>query len=194
MAFFKRLSALAVCAVLLGSPAAAQVSDHLGIPGPILFDGAAYRLAWSAQPSANYVKQEYLPAGETLETYSRMLLVERLTGVAVPAAVRAQVDMLNKRKASDPLVNMDLMQNEQAGEVLLDFIVSSADPQGQPIVEWNAYRYAPYKGPTGEQGVLLFAISRRGYGDGARAFLGNLKTLRPAQINALAAAPLPKPR
>lgn len=185
-----------VLVVMMTSVAAlAQVVDHLGVPGPIRFDGQTYELAWTAMPADGYVKQEYVPAGQTPETFSQMLLVERVVGdVGVTDAVRSQVDMLNQRKANDPLVNMSLVQREQTGEALLDFVTSTRDAAGALVVEWNAYRYAPYRGRAGESGVLLFGVSHRAYGDeDARAFLVGLKQLRPAQIQVLAGAPLPEP-
>lgn len=181
--------------VMIAAPAAAEVTDFLGVPGPIAFDGKSYQLVWTSQPSQNYTKQEYVPAGQRVESYDQMLLVELATGgVTVGKAVGAQVDMLKKRKASDPLVNFEVLQNNATKEVLLDFILSGKDSKGEAIVEWNAYRYAPYSDASGKSGVLLFAISQRAYGDeNATAFLRGLKQLRPGQRAALAKADLPKP-
>jgi hypothetical protein len=176
--------------VLLGSMAhAADTTDRLGVPGPLQFDGSSYQLAWSSQPSPDYVKQEYLPAGDSLPNYREMVLVEALTrDIAVMDAVRSQMELLQQRKANDPLVNMSLMQNPDSGEALLDFVISGRDEQGQLLLEWNAYRYAVH--PQG--GVLLLGISRRAYGDdAAKAFLGELKTQRTADIQALTQAALP---
>jgi hypothetical protein len=178
----------------LAPAAAAQVVDHLGLPGPIQFGGKAFSLAWSSKPRADYIKQEYLPAGQQPQSYRQMLLVERVAGsLKVMDAVRVQAQMLQNRKATDPLVNMGLIQNQASGEALLDFIVSSKDPAGNLVIEWNAYRYAP--APAGRPGVMLFGASHRAYGaENAEAFLTQLKTLRPAQISALTKAPLPKLR
>ena len=159
----RRLAA-ALAAVLWLAPVQAQTTDHLGLPGPISLGGDSYALAWSSRPADNYIKQEYLPAGETTDSYSRMLLVETVSGGAgVMDAVRAQTEMLTRRKATDPLVNMDVIQNEDTGEALLDFIVSSKDEAGEYIVEWNAYRYAPLAEAAGGPGVLMFGISHRVY-------------------------------
>jgi hypothetical protein len=181
-------------AVLLGclaGPTLAQSSavDYLGVPGPLELADTEYRLGWSAKPAQTYVKQEYLPKGEAPGTYTRMLLLEFVAGKLTPLqAARAQMESLEQRKKSDPLVNVDLVKNDSTGEVLLDFIVSNKDQKGSIIVEWNAYRYSPHK-----DGLVLFASSHRAYGNAdARAFLQNLKTFRPAQIQALARAPLPK--
>jgi hypothetical protein len=172
--------------------AAAPPTDYIGVPGPIEFDGRSYELAWSERPSVAYIKQEYIPSGQTVETYSQMLLVEVVTSdIKVVDAVRAQVDMLEKRKG-DPLVNMNILQHDATGEVLLDFIVSAKDAGGEYVVEWDAYRYVPYKDKSGKTGVLLYAVSHRAYGNqNAEAFLSGLKQLRPTQIGALTKATLP---
>ena len=181
--------------VLWLAPVQAQTTDHLGVPGPITFGGESFALAWSSDPTDTYIKQEYVLPGETPDSYSRMVLVETVTGgIAVRDAVRAQTDTLAERKKADPLVNMEVVQNEATGEALLDFIVSSRNESGEYTVEWNAYRYAPLAAGDGGPGVMLFGVSHRASGnDAAKAFLQDLPTLRPAQIEALAGAPLPEP-
>jgi len=189
-----RFLAAALASVLWLAPAQAEPTDYLGMPGPIALSGDSYALAWSSHPADNYIKQEYLPAGETPERYSRMLLVERVTGeIGAADAARAQIEALNQRKPTDPLLNMDLLQNEAAGEVVLDFIVSSKDEAGEYIVEWNAYRYAPLAEGEAGPGVMLLGISHRAYGtDAAKAFLQGLPKLRSSEIEALVGAPLPE--
>jgi hypothetical protein len=185
----------AFCAILvaLTAPASAQVKDRLNIPGPIAFDGQSYELAWSSRPSAAYTKQEYLPKGQTVEHFSEMLLVEFLAGdLKVADAVQAQMHKLNARKGTDPIVKMAVVKNDATGEMLLDFLMSDKDKNGDIVVEWNAYRYAQITDASGRTGIGLFGISRRAYGnDNAKAFLGALKTRRPAQVDRLAKAALP---
>ena len=183
--------ALALAMVLFFClPASAEDSeDRIGVPGPLSFDGTDYTLEWSSNPSPGYFKQEYVPAGQTVERYRSMILVEVAAGVNVNAALAAQTNMLNQRKGSDPLVNLDVIRNHQSGELILDFIVSDKDEKGEYIAEWNAYRYVPL--PDG-QSTMLFAISHRAYGnDEVRAFLANLKSVRPDQINKIARYELP---
>ncbi len=166
--------------------------DRLSLPDTIEFNGEGYRLSWSSHPKPHYYKQEYLPAGQTSERFQRMMLVEAiLRGVDINDAVAAKVSMLNKRKSTDPTVNFAVVKNPKNGEIILDFILSAQDPKGEDIIEWNAYRYAALKGNGGTSGVLLFGISRRGYGDDATNFLRRLKSARPAEISALATYPLP---
>jgi hypothetical protein len=166
--------------------------DRLSLPDSIEFNGESYRLSWSSHPNPYYYKQEYLPPGQTSERFQRMLLIEAIVrGVNVNGAVNAQVTMLNKRKSTDPTVSFALVKNPKNDEIILDFILSTQDSKGSDIVEWNAYRYAALRGKGGASGVLLFGISRRAYGDDATNFLRRLKSARPAEVNALAAYPLP---
>jgi len=185
---------LPVLMLLAGAmPAAAQDAvDRLGIAGPIAFDGTDYALAWTSNPSLTYFKQEYLPAGQMPQTYKSMVLVEVLTeGADVKQALASQVQTLNDRKASDPLLNLSVLQNAQEDEVILDFLMSQKDEKGDYIVEWNAYRYVPYE----KAGVLLFGISHRVYGnEAAKEFLGGLKELRKEQISRIAQQELPQPK
>lgn len=166
-----------------------DTTDQLGVPGPVLFDGESYNLGWTARQPSGYIKQEYVPQGQNPKTYGSMVLLEYLPGDMTPqAAASAQMKMLEARKGSDPLVNMDLILNRQSGEVVLDFIMSSKDAKGEYIVEWNAYRYM-----REPKGLVLYGVSHRAYGnDNAKAFLSDLKTLCKAQIDSLATATVPK--
>jgi hypothetical protein len=179
---------------MLGNVGAAHsegVVERLSVPESIEFDGESYRLSWSSHPRPHYYKQEYLPSGQTSESFQRMILIEvTAREVNVKDVVAAQINMLNKRKLTDPTVNFAILQNSKNNEIILDFILSAQDSKGEDIVEWNAYRYTALKGKGGVSGVLLFGISRRGYGDDVTNFLRRLKSVRPAEINALAAYPL----
>jgi hypothetical protein len=185
-------SVLCLLGCMMTFAALAQAApDMLGVAGPLRFGEQRFALAWSSHPSPLYYKHEYLPAGETVERYNAMLMLDLLaTPKATPADVAmVQVESLKQRKATDPLVNYDLLVGERGDGVILDFVLSAADADGAMIVEWNAYRYVP--NPAG-QGTLLIAISRRGYGDdGARAFLQQLKATRQRDIALLAKMPVP---
>lgn len=176
---------LAACAWSSARALSVSPTDYLGIPGPIEFAGAQYRLAWSARPSADYIKHEYLPPGQQPESYTDMVSVELLTsGAGVADALKAQTEMLDKRKSRDPIANYQILRNPDNGQVVLDFLVSD-EGSGTLIVEWDAHRYVPVTMPGGKNAVILFAISRRHYGEGAGDFLKALKTKRTADIDAL---------
>ncbi|MBN8944604.1 MAG: hypothetical protein J0H01_34185 [Rhizobiales bacterium] len=190
---YARLLSLAVVLVVTGACAVvaqtAGATDRLGLPGPVRFAGVEHGLAWTARPTVRYFKQEYLPAGQRLETYTQMFIVELTTAGTTPeAAVAAKIAMLNQRKATDPVVNYEVVRNPATGDIILDFLLSAS--QGDSlIVEWNAYRYTAHG-----NGVALFAVSRRGYGAAARDFIASLRGSRAETINALARLALPELR
>jgi hypothetical protein len=176
------------------SPLAQEVTDYLGVPGPITIRNTEYVLAWSSHPREGYFKQEYLPAGATPESYESMVIVEFLAGdMPLQQVVGTQIAMIEDRKASsDPIANYAIFQNE--GEYLLDFVLSAKDAAGEYIIEWNGYRYAEAE-LDGEGGSILFALSERSYGnDNAEAFLRGLSDFKSAKTNDLIAAPMPELR
>jgi len=183
-----RLATIAVLSLGLAAPTSAQ-EELLGIPGPLTFEETAFELAWSSHPTPEYYKQEYVPAGQAVESYAEMFMVEVLTQGQTPqSAAAAMIASLDQRKAGgDPVLQYDLISNEATGELVLDFLLSDSS-SGDVIVEWNAYRYTP--GTDG--GLTLFAISRRGYGqEGAIQLLEALKQRRQASIQSLAVMDLP---
>ncbi|MBV9016319.1 MAG: hypothetical protein JO213_16100 [Alphaproteobacteria bacterium] len=194
-----RQAAAAACLLMIGFAAAARSDDavdRLSVPGPLSFDAKTYRLSWSSHPTANYYKQEYLPAGETSEHYQSMLLLDAIAqGATVEAVVSALVDRLRLRKSTDPIVNFAIFKSPTNGEVIVDFVLSDYTyNKAGSLVEWNAYRYAALKDQGGHSGVLMFGLSRRAYGDDATEFLRRLKAVRPAETDALAKYTLPAVR
>ena len=184
-----RFAAAVVISLAWALPAMAQ-EEMLGIPGPITFEGTDFELAWTSHPSPTYYKQEYVPAGEAVESYIQMFMVDVLTDGQTPeSAAAAMIAGLDERKANgDPVVNYDMISNEETGELILDFLLSDTS-SGNIIVEWNAYRYSPSADGTG---LTLFAISRRGYSEeGATEFLGALTSWRQTTIQELAVMDLP---
>jgi hypothetical protein len=116
-----------------------------------------------------------------------MFMIDVLTEGQTPeGAAAAMISGLDERKATDLAVNYDLIENKATGELILDFLLSDAS-SGTVIVEWNAYRYVPFG-----DGLALFAISRRGYGEETTPFLTALKAWRQSSIEALATMELPE--
>jgi hypothetical protein len=185
-----RIAALAASFALAAPVAAQPVTDHLSTPGPIEFGGESFVLAWSSNPSRGYYKHEYVPAGQDVEAYDRMFLIDAVAGAVEPMqAAGVLVQNLEQRREDDPMLNFDIVRNEASGEVLLDFLISDLDAD-PPVVEWNAYRYAALEGGDG---LVLYGISHRGYGeDGGMALLESLATLRAEARNELATMELPQ--
>lgn len=194
--FRETFATLALVAAVVAAPAMAQdATDYLGVPGPITIGDTSYSLAWSSNPQPGYFKQEYLPQGASPESFTSMVIVEFLaTDQPIANVVAAQVDMVNQRKATDPVANLALLENKQAGEIVLDFLLSAKDEAGEFIIEWNGYRYAAAE-HNGQAGSLLFAVSERAYGNtDAEAFLKGLGEFKTQRILDLTKAELPQLR
>lgn len=188
------LVALALINLCLVMPVAAKdVTDYLGIPGPIKVGNKDYALSWSSNPQPGYYKQEYLPSGVNPNTYDSMVMVEFFTtDLPLNKVIGAQTAMINQRRATDPIANMALFKNDTTGDIILDFLLSSKDKNGEYIIEWNAYRYAEGKF-KGKRGSVLFALSERAYGNEvSKAFLQKLKDFKASRIRDLTNTVVPK--
>ncbi|MFB9840763.1 hypothetical protein [Mucilaginibacter ginsenosidivorans] len=98
-----------------------------------------------------------------------------ITDAPAKTLIGMKIKELNDRKKDDPVVNYDMMENAGKGEYILDFVLSEQNGGKVSTVERNVYRYKGYTDSSGHKGILLFAISQRGYGDDIVAFFGNLK-------------------
>jgi len=185
------IAAIASSSFISAQPAQ-KAKDYLRVPGPIAFNKFTYNLSWSSHPSANYYKQEYIPAGENPDKYSRMIMIEAVTGsYLLKDLVKSKTGELDSRKKTDAVTNYSVIENKATGEYLLDFTLSAPGANNETIVEWNAYRYRKTKDKSGKDVVVLFAYSRRAYGSAATGFLTSLKKDRPADIQALAVYQIP---
>lgn len=195
--FSKKEILLFISAVLLATLSMAQsikpTTNYLGIEGSIIIDGQSFSLSWSAHPSPNFYKQEYLEKGSPVDKYKTMVLIDVVTGDQdIKAAVTAKINELKKMKASNPVINYDVIRNPSTGEYLVDFLLTANEVDGSvSIVEHNVYRYALFTDKNGNKGLLLFGISTRGYGTEVDNFLLQVKARRKTVISTIAKYPLP---
>jgi hypothetical protein len=176
----------------ISSGQTSTVKEYLGIKGPLSFSKKNFNLSWTSHPSATYYKQEYVETGVDPEKYKQMLMVEVLTGTATPKElVSGKMQELKTLKATNPLVNYDVISNAKTGEYILDFLISANSPNGTPIIlERNVYRYMKLPVSAGG-GVVLFAVSHRAYDKEIDTFLAGLKNTRNKLMTEVAAFKLP---
>lgn len=175
-----------VALAFIGVASAKQVENWSGVPETLRYGNTNYQLAWSANPSNGYYKYEYLPRGQKLESFQDMMIVEILYGVKPEQAAGFQISQLEGLKGKDPIVNYSLMSVNNDKELILDFVMSAPDENGQLIVEWNGYRYMSYVDSNGNEGVMLIAIVHRVYGDKEiKPFLENLRAIRERDVEQL---------
>lgn len=171
-----------------------QTQNLLGVRGPIVFEKTSFNLSWSSHPSASYYKQEYLAKGANPDRYTEMFMIEFLADeLASPKNMALEkITSTNERKQIDPYAFAEgLKQDKNGNDVLINFIQSDANGKAAGIVEWNTYRYIKITTKEGKKGLLLLAISRRGYGKAIPAFLSKLKSRKNATVTALAQYKIP---
>lgn len=165
--------------------------DRLGVTGPVKFDNKAYNLSWSSHPSPNYYKQEYMQAGENVDKYKSMVMVEAAKGAVTPkAAMDSKVAELKEMGYTNPFISYENFALADKGEYILDFVVTqnAADNKSAVIAERNVYRY---RSLPNNGGVVLFAISVRTYGADTKSFLANMKTGRNVLVDKVKAFSFP---
>ncbi|HEY9001981.1 MAG TPA: hypothetical protein VIM89_11560 [Mucilaginibacter sp.] len=169
-----------------------EVRNYYSIPEILTFGNVQYKLMASYHPNDMYYKQEYIPAGESIDHFNRMIFIDI---AIVDATPREMLDIkaneLQDRKKTDPIVNYEILENKDKAECMLDFILSDGAGNKTTVVERNVYRYKSYSDKSGHRGVLLFSISQRGYDKDIPSFLKNLKTTRVDDLNKVGQYNLP---
>jgi hypothetical protein len=166
----------------------ASVVDYISVPGPVVFHKESYALAWSFSDK-NYYKQEYIRAGDSLEKFNKMILIDVLVGGLTPKGLVAEkIQEIEKRKGQDSVANYKSFENDKTGEYVLDFLVSEGE-----LYEWNVYRYKLITTNNGKA-VLLFGFSFRSF-KGAQTsiadFFNNFEKNRNDLIPAVSTYKLP---
>ena len=195
----KKATQLNVIAMMLSLASFGQsnkaASDYLNLPGPVLFDGKSYKLAWSSHPAGNYYKQEYITAGDDVAKFSTMLMVELVTDNGnIKEVAGAKVAELKKMQESNPMIYYESFENPKTGEVMIDFLLTQNNPDGKSmsIAERNVYRYMSFIGKSGQKGIVLFGVSTRSYGNNIDGFLVSLKGKRKELVNKVAQYKFPE--
>ena len=106
------VSLVAPVLLSLSVSAAGAAIDYLSVPGPISINQSNYDLAWSSHPKDNFYIQEYVPAGETPEHYSNMVLLQVFIGSkSAKDVVGALVKIIEERGRTDPIAHHELFQS-----------------------------------------------------------------------------------
>ncbi|NDV69122.1 hypothetical protein [Dysgonomonas sp. 25] len=166
------------------------VVNYLGAQASITFDGVAYKLAWSNPPQMKgmYYIQEYMPAGQTIEQYEDIFILDlyRNPETTIVDEVKKKVTFLQNRKKTDPTTTYKVFQNEEVNEYMVDIIVSDGN-----VVEWNVIRYTAYEEDGQFAGVKSFTMSKRGY-NGMSAFVDKMHPVKSKLKKEFLSLPFPE--
>lgn len=187
----KLLTALFALFMYLSSMAQNPI-DRLGVKENLEFNKIDYKLSWSAKPNDNYLIQEYLPKGENSESFNQMLTIHLfITDINTEGAVNQKLNELIKRKNTDPICNYQVTKSPDGKEYLVDFLLGESKDSMMTVVEFNLYRYKQIEIPKRGKALIVYAYSKRGYGNDITAFFKALDNDRISYLKEMISTNIP---
>jgi hypothetical protein len=166
--------------------------DQMGVKGPLLYDRQQFILTWSSRPIPIYTTQEYLPLGETRDTFHQMVSLHLIDTALSPLdAVQQKVNEIEERKKTDKVCNYQVNQNPDTKEYILDYLQSESDSTGMTILDFNIYRFRQIDLPKKRKAILVYAYTQRSYRAAIRPFLRIFNTERAAWLKEMATTTMP---
>lgn len=167
--------------------------ERIGVKGPLKFNGTSFTLSFSEHPKDFYYIQEYLPEGETFEHYNQMVTLHVFDkDVTAEAAMKQKVKELELRKKTDTVCNYQVHQNGDSTEFMVDFLLSQSAGDKLSVVEFNVYHYKKVALGNNKTGILVYAYTKRSYGDAITDFLQKLGDDRDKILYAMQTVVLPE--
>ena len=163
------MRAMLILALLISTSTFLHADEKASPAGneTISFDGNVLELA-SHEDSPSQSLKEFIPAGETLETWTKLAAIREYKDFEdSKLMVGSLVKQLNKQYPDSP---SSIIENPTTGEVIVDFVVWPPDGS---FVEFNVFKYS--KNPTG--GLVSQQYALREYKD-AEGFLKGLRPVR----------------
>ena len=188
------LAALMSLASQINAQPKKNIVNYLGISGPVIINKSAFQLIWSSHPNPSLYKQEYLPIGDAFPNYQSMVTIDFVVSEStVDQAVAVKISELEQLKKTGHDVNFEVIGNKTTGEKIVDCLIGQKAINGQEsLIERDVYRFKLAKAKSGEQGILLFAVSIRKYGKDIKPFLLKLKTDKPVLVSEIAKFQIPE--
>jgi hypothetical protein len=166
--------------------------DRIGVKGPLKFNQTSFKLSWTAQPNDNYYVQEYVPVGETVESFNQMLTIHLfVTDLDAKEAVAQKVMELTERKKIDAVCNYQVTESPDGQEFVVDFLVGESEDDKMTIVEFNVHRYKQIEISKNEKALVIYSYSKRSYGADITEFFKTLKSDRASCLNQMTVAEIP---
>ena len=174
------------------SPFADNPVDRLGVKGPLVYGDTNFKLSFTDKPNDTYYIQEYLPAGDTLPKFNQLLTIHLFAkDIATEDAVKQKIEELAKRKLTDRICNYKVIESPDGKEFILDFLISESKKNVMEMVEFNIYHYKKIELADNKKSILVYAYSKRSYGDDIKPFLKALKGERIKMLDTMIAAQMP---
>lgn len=141
----------------------------------VQFDGEDLELA-SEEAQDGQKLREYIPAGETLDSWTKLASIREYQSDKSPAEnVEVFEQVLKEKYPQSPCA---ITQGSKPDETLIDFVVW---PEDGSFVEFNVFKYRR----TGEKGIVAEQYALREYKD-TEGFLKGLKPVRERLVKLMA--------
>ena len=166
--------------------------DRIGVKGPLTFNKTSFNLSWTDKPNDTYFIQEYLPKDEKAENFNQMLTLHLFDNdIKVKNAVKQKIQELDTRKKTDPTCNYQITESPDGKEFMVDFLLGESKGDKMTIIEFNIYHYKQVTLGDRKKGILVYAYSKRAYGDDITTFLKNLRKDKADLLNVMIASEMP---
>ncbi len=183
------LTAVTFAAAVFGS--AQQAEDLLNIPGPVDFGGEELFLVWSKPVSQTFYKQQYLPADENFDNFTKMLDFSYFNKeIELELAVRQKVEQIQHRQETDKFAKVNVAENPAGNEFVVDYYISETPETGEPYMEYVIDRFRATNAPQGSNFLILSYVTRV-YGE-PRKIAKALAKQRDALIIKMIEFPIPE--
>ncbi|MGX1806293.1 hypothetical protein ACWIGI_11310 [Nocardia sp. NPDC055321] len=133
----------------------------------VSFDGQVLVLASQSDEAGAWLK-EYVPEGESLDSWTRLAAIRLWSSLDDPLVAAA--GLIEALTAQNPDAPSEVRRNPDTGEVIADFITWPSDGA---FVEFNVFSYASSEGG----GLWAQQYALREYND-PEGFLGGLSPVR----------------
>jgi hypothetical protein len=144
-------------------------------PERVTFDGQVLVLAFTTENPGESIR-EYIPEGEKLDSWTRLASIREYSALHDPKAVAA--NLVRILKQNNPRAPSSVSENEQTGEVMVDFVTW---PPDEAFVEFNVWKYRRRDGG----GLVAHQYALRDYRD-PKGFLRKFKPVRERLVRLMA--------
>lgn len=145
-----------------------NVTDRIGIAGPIEFNGTEFFLSWSKQNSKLLYLQQFLPKDERIEEFNQLLNFSYLNkDIEIEEAVRQKVSQIQKLQEKMKNTIINVTESPDGKEFIIDYSLIETPEKGNAYLEYNINRFK--KTGADNKALLVLAYSKRIYGDSKSA-------------------------
>ena len=114
-----------------------------------------------------------------------------VTDIKIEDAVGQKIRELIERKKTDAVCNYKVTESPDGKEFIIDFLLGESQDDEMTVVEFNVYRYKQIEVAKKKKAIIVYAFSKRSYGENITDFFKTLKSDRIEYLNEMISADIP---